>query len=627
MDNVVVIDFETEGIQARPAYPPKPVGVAIWDPPKEPVYWSWGHPQGNNCTRERAGDVLRDIWRSGRPLLFHNAPFDLDVAETHFGLPLPPWHMIHDTLYLIFLTDPHAPNLSLKPSSDRLLGLKPEEQDGLRQHLIAIGAVRKGQADWGAHICKGWGEIVGSYAKGDVYRTLRLFQTLMPKLDEGMRKAYDRERRLMPYLLENERHGIRVDMGALDKDEQTYSSELRAADDWLRQRLDSPVLNPDSGDEMADALRAAGVVTDFVKTPGGKDSVSKVNLTPDRFKDPEVASVFGYRNRLTTVLGTFIQPWLAMAHKNNGYIFTRWNQVRGEFGGARTGRMSCTPNFMNIPKAWDDKNDGYVAPAAFEPLPLMRKYILPDPGHLFLHRDYDQQEWRILAHYEDDVLCETYRNDPRPKAEGGPDMHAFMQAQIKAVTGLDLERRAVKILNFGLIYGMGLVKLAMGLTPGLRSEDLYLANGRINYAHPAIKLAIQVREAQRSAVPGLVGLEEEIQNRGKTNLPIRTWGGRLYYVEPPRITGGRKQTFEYKMLNYLIQGSGSDVTKEAIIRYHETQKDSRFLVTVHDEINISAPEGAWKEEMQILKEAMESVELDVPMLSDGEIGPSWGSLA
>jgi DNA polymerase I-like protein with 3'-5' exonuclease and polymerase domains len=56
------------------------------------------------------------------------------------------------------------------------------------------------------------------------------------------------------------------------------------------------------------------------------------------------------------------------------------------------------------------------------------------------------------------------------------------------------------------------------------------------------------------------------------------------------------------------------------------KQHGRFLLTVHDEINISVPKAKVKEEMQILREAMVSVEFDVPMLSDAGVGPNWGDL-
>jgi DNA polymerase I-like protein with 3'-5' exonuclease and polymerase domains len=77
----------------------------------------------------------------------------------------------------------------------------------------------------------------------------------------------------------------------------------------------------------------------------------------------------------------------------------------------------------------------------------------------------------------------------------------------------------------------------------------------------------------------------------------------------------------------LIQGSAADCTKEAIIRYHDMPgKVGRFMLQVHDEIDISCPKKAFKAEMLRLREAMMSVEFDVPMLSDAEYGPNWADL-
>ena len=81
------------------------------------------------------------------------------------------------------------------------------------------------------------------------------------------------------------------------------------------------------------------------------------------------------------------------------------------------------------------------------------------------------------------------------------------------------------------------------------------------------------------------------------------------------------------MLNALIQRSAAECSKESVIRYDaHPKKQGRFLVQVHDENNISAPPKRIEAEMKLLREVMQSVEFDVPMLSDGEIGPNWGSL-
>ena len=195
------IDFETEAIQPYPDYSPKPVGVSIWlaDKPA-PEYYAWGHPSGNNCTWEDAKRALAAIW--AEPMLMHNARFDLAVAEKWMGLRWPKEHLeVHDTLYLLFLHNPHAPSLSLKPSAKRLLGMEPEEQGAVRLHLAGMGIKGK---DWAAHISKAPGELVGKYADGDVIRTRRLFEHLLPEINRaGMLDAYRREQRLAPILNAN----------------------------------------------------------------------------------------------------------------------------------------------------------------------------------------------------------------------------------------------------------------------------------------------------------------------------------------------------------------------------------------------------------------------------------------
>ena len=88
--------------------------------------------------------------------------------------------------------------------------------------------------------------------------------------------------------------------------------------------------------------------------------------------------------------------------------------------------------------------------------------------------------------------------------------------------------------------------------------------------------------------------------------------------------------FAYKMLNYLCQGSGADVTKEVLCRYDEHPKRQEdFITTVYDEICIDVPQsdkGA-RQEMKVLEECMLSIDVSpMQMKSDGEVGPSWGQL-
>jgi DNA polymerase-1 len=446
--------------------------------------------------------------------------------------------------------------------------------------------------------------LVGPYAIGDVVRTRKLHEALWPSFDAGERAAYDRERRLMPILLRNEQEGMRLDLPALERDIEVYQKAMTDAERWLRKRLKSPGLDLDKKEDVARVLDREGIITDWTLTPkSGKKSTSKKYMTVDKFTDPKVASALGYRNRLQTVMSMSMLPW----REQGKIISTSWNQVRQSHGednkkGTRTGRLSCA-RFQNITKDFEAKDDGYVHPKFLRvpSLPLVRRYVLPDTGGVFLHRDYSQQELRILAHFEDGPLLEAYTADPNL------DVHTYVQKLIAETTGLALDRGPVKIMNFGKVYGMGIP----GIIAKLRCTEVE---------------ARRFAAAHRAALPGLRSLEQDIKARVAAGEPIRTWGGRLYHVEEAKEINGILRNFDYKLVNYLIQGSAADCTKEALIRYDGLRRDSRFMVTVHDEINISAPKKALKQEMALLREAMESVEFDVPMLSDAKVGESWGDL-
>jgi DNA polymerase I-like protein with 3'-5' exonuclease and polymerase domains len=107
---------------------------------------------------------------------------------------------------------------------------------------------------------------------------------------------------------------------------------------------------------------------------------------------------------------------------------------------------------------------------------------------------------------------------------------------------------------------------------------------------------------------------------------IVTWGGRQYYVEPSMLIGNRMVDFSYKLLNYYIQGSSADITKEALIRYDAARQHGRMILSVYDEVDISCPKDKIKQEMLLLRDVMLSIETDVPLLSDGEVGKNLGAL-
>lgn len=610
MIDPITVDFETEAIEGNPLVtPPRSVGFSVWVPGTDPTYLAYGHPgDTNNCSFNDAHEYLRKLANSGRPLLFHNAGFDLSVWNTDFCNANIKWHergswrLIHDTVYLLFLDDPYSTNLSLKPNAHKYLGMPPDEQTELRRWILAnIGEATT--KNWGAYIARAPGDLVGEYACGDVIRTRKLFDLLHPKICElGMEAAYDRERRLFPVTSEGTKRGIRIARDALEHHEQVYTKCYEIATSRLAKALNIPESHIDSDDLLANGLENSGAVPEWVLTPTGKRSMAKDNL---KIIIPEVKVLMEYRGALETCLQTFMRPWLKFSEAD-GRLHPNWNQVRqpkNDFKskGTRTGRLSSdSPNFQNVPTEYVDLlGNELEVPTGLHPVPYMRRYCLPEVGHVWIKRDFSSQEIRILAHFEDGSLCEAYRANP------DLDPHKMAQELIQAIVNLLYSRKEVKITGFSIIYGSGYAGLA----------------GQLGQPYEA---AFKIKNAYLAAMPSVKELMEDVQTRGRSGQPIRTWGGRLYYVEPPKIIDGRVRDFAYKLLNYLIQGSAADHTKEAICDWQESRLWSDiFLATVHDEINISAPIEDAVEAMRRLRESMDKERFDVPIRSEGFIGPNW----
>lgn len=628
-----VIDFETHGIEARPHYPPIPVGVSIkyWGKPSR--YYAWGHIDGNNCSYGEARDALLAAYAHPDGVCFQNGKFDVDVAEVHMDLPVPPWDKIHDTQFLLFLDDPHQLELGLKPSSERLLGWKPEEQDAVGDWLIQhqpipgvkITRGKNGEHYFGRYIAYAPGQIVGTYANGDVDRTGALFKLLWPRVKEhGMLDAYDRERRIMPILLQMERQGIAFDLKNAALDLARYDSAAAVVDAWIIKKIKAPAdINLDSPDQVLKAMLDSGMADEDLcaRTATGKLSASKDSLTQG-VEDKALLAMLRYRAGLKTCLGTFLRPWVREAARTGGTISTNWNQVKSPAGndavGTRTGRLSAS-RFMNMPKEFnpifrhetDDPRLQKKLPACpikgLPSLPMMRSYIVPFENHVLIDRDYSQQEPRILAHFDGGDLMEKYNENP------WIDFHDYAKTELEEY-GLFYDRKPVKNTNLGLIYGMGAPKLAI-------KNDM------------SVEEADRLKKAILKLYPGLAEMYKDMKRRAKAGESVRTWGGREYYCEEPKIVQGRLRHFDYKLVNVLIQGSAADCTKEAIIRWDDAldkvgKRGEWFLIlTVHDQLTASVPKKDRDAAMALLKECMESVEFDVPMLSEGAVSETnWNDL-
>ena len=594
-----VIDFETKRIVKGSGVAPRPVGVSIQRLGERSHYYAFGHPTNNNCDENAAREALRKVWYSGEPMIFHNSKFDISVAHEHWEFEWPTGRF-DDTMFLVYLANPIAVSVGLKPSAETFLGIPPEEQDHVRDWLIANqkkewleeGDKSVNKTNFGAYIWRAPGDLVGKYAEGDTDRTGKLYEHLIEDIAcRGMMAAYKREIALVRIGYEMESCGVRVDRPRLLADYVKYQALQEEAANKVRRLLNAPDLDLLKAAELARAIEASPLCGELRRTPTGKLSTAADALV-EAVHDRELLQALRYFSTLKTLTGTFFKNWLRFSARD-GMVHPSWNQVRGGDYGTRTGRFSCSdPNLTNVPTEFDDP--------IFEGLeiPFMREYILPDEGYVLVPADYNGQEMRGLAHFAEGKALQIYNEDPRA------DFHEVAARLVKETSGLNLKRKQAKITGFSLIYGAGISQLAGQL--GVPYEE-----------------AAKIKRAYLKAIPGL----EEFQNTFNYRSEVKTWGGRIIPVEPPREFQGRMWTFNYKLCNYLIQGSAADQTKTALIRYDEAREYGNVLASVHDEIVIQVPMEHLHSEVKILKWAMEEQPgWDVPFVAEVEYGKNWHNL-
>jgi len=389
-----------------------------------------------------------------------------------------------------------------------------------------------------------------------------------------MDEAYSRELQLMPHILQMEQRGINLDGPKLKEDTDFYWGKLDELDEAICSIVGRQV-DVDSGAQLADAIESAGLSKGFATTPTGLRSTAKESLV-NAIDNPTLLGHLLVRGSIATCLRTFLQPWLVQ-YEQHGRLYMRWNQIRNYSDtGARTGRISSSPNLQNVPVEWEGlrkqlERIGYPLDATT--LPQVRKYIIPDPGKIFVGRDYSGQELRLLAHFTSGKLLDALKQDPYA------DLHQIA-AQLAGIS-----RREAKTLAFAILYGAGVGRI---------SESLEMT----------VTEATRVKNGYLAALPEIKEFTRSIQSGGRVGVAVKTLGGRDYFPQKPSVVKGVFRSFEYKLVNYLIQGSAADQTKQAMIDFAKTTYTGELVLSVHDQLVIQCPRDDVDAEAKNLEAAM-----------------------
>ncbi|MCL2575537.1 MAG: DNA polymerase I [Defluviitaleaceae bacterium] len=300
------------------------------------------------------------------------------------------------------------------------------------------------------------------------------------------------------------------------------------------------------------------------------------------------AKILEYRS-YAKLKSTYVDGLLASICPETDRIHTTFNQAL-----TTTGRLSSNdPNLQNIP----------IRTALGRE--LRRAFVAAD-GFVFIDADYNQIELRILAQLSgDETFLSAFTQNQ--------DIHRITAARVFHVDFDDVTdqmRSYAKAVNFGIVYGISAFSLAEDINVSVKEADGFIQNYFARY--PAVKAFMGRAVAQAKHMgyaETLWGRRRELPELKHTNFNMRNFGERA-------------------AMNMPVQGSAADIIKIAMIKVYNRLRDeglkSRLILQIHDELLIEAAVDEVDVVKQILMEEMQNtVEMDVPLTIDINVGVNW----
>jgi DNA polymerase-1 len=484
----------------------------------------------------------------------------------------------HDTMLQSYVLDAHKSH-GLEALADRHLGRKGlsyEDMCGKGANQIPFAQVDVAKAT--------------EYSGEDSEMTLQVHQTLLPRVlaDEGLRFVYERiEIPVSEVLARVERHGVLIDAAVLARQSQELAERMVALEQDAYGIAGQP-FNMGSPKQIGDILFTKLGLPVKKKTATGAPSTDEEVLQELAVDYPLPARILEHRS-LAKLKGTYTDKLPLMVNPGTGRVHTNYAQAV-----AVTGRLSSNdPNLQNIPIRTPEGRrvrEAFIAPA----------------GHMLMSADYSQIELRIMAHIsEDPALLRAF--------ERGLDVHKATASEVFGTPVEDVsseQRRYAKVINFGLIYGMG----AFGLASNLGIEQ---------------KAAKDFIDKYFARFAGVKRYMDETRVLAKQKGYVETvFGRRLWLPEINSGNGPRRAGAERQAINAPMQGTAADLIKLAMIAVQDTldreQRATRMVMQVHDELVLEVPhaEEAWAREA--IPRLMAGVaQLKVPLLAEVGLGSNW----
>lgn len=572
-------DTETTSIDAQRA---ELVGLSFAVAPGQAAYVPLAHSYMGAPTQLALEPVLAAL----KPLLedpaklkvMQHGKYDLNVL-TRYGITIQ--GIAFDTMLESYVLDATATRHDMDSLALKYLGhstIRFEDIAGKGAKQLTFDQIAIEQA--------------GPYAAEDADVTLRLHETLWPKLEAvpGLAGVLrDIEMPLVPALARIERNGALVDSALLGVQSRELGEKMIALEKEAYE-LAGQEFNLGSPKQLGEILFVKLGLPVVSKTASGQPSTAEAVLQELADQDFPLPKVLMQYRQMSKLKSTYTDKLPQQINPRTGRIHTSYHQAV-----TATGRLSSSdPNLQNIP----------IRTA--EGRRIRQAFVAPQ-GYRLLAADYSQIELRIMAHLaQDEGLLHAFQNDL--------DVHRATAAEVMGVPLEEVsneDRRRAKAINFGLIYGMSAFGLAKQIGVGRAEAQAYID-----------------RYFQR--YPGVLAYMERTRAQVVDQGYVETlYGRRLYLPDIHSKNQGLRRAAERAAINAPMQGTAADIIKRAMIAVDAwlqatPELDARVILQVHDELVLEVREDQVERLREGLLPLMSGAgELDVPLLVESGVGGNW----
>ena len=434
---------------------------------------------------------------------------------------------------------------------------------------------------------------VTDYAAEDADVTLQLEDAIRPSalsLSSSVSSPSalsEVEEPLVKVLLEMEREGVKIDVGALKEYGRELDREILGFTQEILKYAD-PGFNPDSPKQLGELLFGKLGLPGGRKTASGQWSTDEKTLSKLAGEHPIIASILEYR-ACTKLKSTYVDK-LPTLIDDQGRVHTTYAQAFTE-----TGRLSSSdPNLQNIPIRTERGKF------------IRKAFVARDEDHVIISADYSQIELRLMAAMSGDTaMLAAFRN--------GEDIHRDTASRVYDVMPAFVtpeQRSACKMVNFGIIYGISAFGLSQRLkVPRKEAADLIETYFKL---YPSIKefMGRAIAKAREK------GYAETVLGRRRTLRDINSRNATA------------RQAAERDAINTPIQGSAADLIKIAMVRVDRAIKAenlrAKMVLQIHDELVFDCPKDETERLKEIVRREMSTaLDFGVPLeVGIGE-GANW----